>query len=343
MKIITIPKCNKIIKRLKLPNGFIIREAVDEDIIAWENMICQYIPLMIPNPEETLYWEKRRERKKLEITYTIVDNNNQIIAYGYAYEPTCFDLPDKCYIDLVVDKSHTGKGIGRFLYAKLLEWVKSNKQFTTLLARTKENIKQTLKFLEADGGWKAIWYAFNQRLDLSKWDPNSYIINPEEILHKQGLEIVTLYEICDENKDAVLREFYELAKNVSTAIPNPFGIEETWDYKVFRKELDYPGFDPKWIIFAREKNTKKLVAITYIQFKANGEVWTGLTGTLSEYRKRRIASALKVIMTRRAKDVGVKILSTHNDNGNVAMLRINERLGYVKGPASITFEKKLQK
>ena len=343
MKIITIPKSNKIIKGLKLPNDITIRTAVNEDIIAWGKMMCQYETDAKPDPEGSLHREKIRSREKPEITFSAIDSDGKVIGWARAKESNRFQLPSHCWLSIIVDKSRTGEGIGRILYAKLLEWAKTREHFTHLVTDIREDFKRSLAFLNADGGWKDIWHSFNQKLDVSKWDPNSYILNPEEILHKQGLEVVTLYGICNENREAILKEYYDLNMEIWQSIPRAFDVDINKCYEDFVKILDAPTFDPKWFLFAREKSTGKLVGTTDIWFCKNGEVWTGLTGTLSEYRRRGIASALKVIITRRIKDAGVKILGTGNDNGNIPMLRINERLGYIKDPIWIIFEKKITK
>ncbi len=341
MKIITMPKSNKIIKGFKLPDDITIREAVDKDIIAKGDMYHQYETDNKPDPEGALHWEKTRSRKKPEITFSAVDSDGKVIGWARASESNWYQLPSHCWLSIIVDKSRNGEGIGRILYIKLLEWAKTLEQFTHLVTNIREDFVRSLAFLSADGGWKDIWHSFTQKLDITKCEPEKCIPDVVERFYEQGFEVVTLYGIWNENKEAILKEYYDLDVEVCQSIPSPFDVDINKDYEDWIKMFDNPDFDPKWFLFAREKSTGKLVGTSDIWFCKNGEVWTGLTGTLSEYRKRGIASALKVIITRRAKDVGVKILGTGNDNGNIPMLRINERLGYIKDPNWITFEKEM--
>lgn len=60
---------------------------------------------------------------------------------------------------------------------------------------------------------------------------------------------------------------------------------------------------------------------------------TGLTGVLPDYRRRRIALALKQRALAWARSQGVMFVRTTNDSTNLGMLSINERLGFVKEPA----------
>jgi len=65
----------------------------------------------------------------------------------------------------------------------------------------------------------------------------------------------------------------------------------------------------------------------------------GLTGVLPEYRRRGIATALKLRTVRYALDNGIRQIATRNNTRNLAMLRINEGMGFTKLPAWITLER----
>ena len=75
--------------------------------------------------------------------------------------------------------------------------------------------------------------------------------------------------------------------------------------------------------------------------EAPKELHTGFTGMYREYRKRGIATALKVRALGVAKSLGYERIMTWNDSTNAGMLGINYRLGFEKRPAWIDYEKVL--
>lgn len=56
--------------------------------------------------------------------------------------------------------------------------------------------------------------------------------------------------------------------------------------------------------------------------------WSGFTGTVPEHRGRGLAKLVKSVALRRAAEAGVVAAYTSNDDGNPAMLAINDWLGY---------------
>jgi GNAT superfamily N-acetyltransferase len=71
-------------------------------------------------------------------------------------------------------------------------------------------------------------------------------------------------------------------------------------------------------------------------------LFTQLTGVKPQCRRKGIALALKVRAILYAKANGYATLQTENRADNVAMLALNERLGFVREPANIGFEKVLK-
>lgn len=71
----------------------------------------------------------------------------------------------------------------------------------------------------------------------------------------------------------------------------------------------------------------QVVAFTFVE--ADGDrVWSGMTGTLREYRGRGLAKAVKSAALRRARDAGIVTAATSMDDRNGPMLAVNSWLGY---------------
>ena len=70
-------------------------------------------------------------------------------------------------------------------------------------------------------------------------------------------------------------------------------------------------------------------------------LYHNVTGVLPAYRGRGIAMALKLATIAYAQARGSTEIRTWNEVQNTGMLVINDRLGFVRQPAWITFEKSL--
>ncbi|HYN89501.1 MAG TPA: GNAT family N-acetyltransferase, partial [Ardenticatenaceae bacterium] len=68
---------------------------------------------------------------------------------------------------------------------------------------------------------------------------------------------------------------------------------------------------------------------------------TGVTTVRREYRRRHIATALKVRAIRFAREQGAREILTNNDAGN-PMYQLNLKLGFEPQPSWVRVEKKLR-
>jgi GNAT superfamily N-acetyltransferase len=65
-----------------------------------------------------------------------------------------------------------------------------------------------------------------------------------------------------------------------------------------------------------------------------------LTGTRRDYRRRGLATAMKVRNIQLAKKLGVDIIETDNEENN-PMFQLNLQLGFKPQPAYLDFHKKI--
>jgi RimJ/RimL family protein N-acetyltransferase len=82
--------------------------------------------------------------------------------------------------------------------------------------------------------------------------------------------------------------------------------------------------------------------MTYLyEAEREGTIFQALTAVDREYRCKGIAKAVKAFAIRRALDAGFTTIYTDNDSRNLAMISINERLGFQRLPGMITLRKEL--
>lgn len=108
-----------------------------------------------------------------------------------------------------------------------------------------------------------------------------------------------------------------------------------------KRVLKSPTFFPDgWMIATDGKQYVGMSCINLIPADAK-KVQTELTGVLPEYRRKGIATALKVLTIKVAKSYGARIIKTDNEENN-PMYTLNLKLGFKPKPAWLHFEKKLE-
>jgi mycothiol synthase len=85
----------------------------------------------------------------------------------------------------------------------------------------------------------------------------------------------------------------------------------------------------------------RIVGLSYLARRPDGDAEVGDTGVLRDYRRRGIARVLKMMVTRYATEHGIKRVHTDNRADNAGMLAINRELAFVTGEQIVIFEKTL--
>ena len=156
-----------------------------------------------------------------------------------------------------------------------------------------------------------------QCFDAHLWQ--HYIRSSEQ----SGIDFHTLAELGD--TEANRKRLYELNKVCSADIPGrgPFYCYE--EYRAERLQTD--TYTPAGIILAIEGNDwVGMSAVSH--HKEQGFAFNEMTGVLKEYRRRGIATALKVLSIQFAASLGVPTIHTFHAAANAAAIAMNRHLGY---------------
>ncbi len=177
------------------------------------------------------------------------------------------------------------------------------------------------------------------RLDISSFDPSKF---PDESkrLAREGIIITTLFEESKTNPNCY-RKLYDLENEIVIDIPSPKPYTPIPFEEFMRRHIEHPDCMPEGYFIAKSGYVYVGVSSLWRGSEELGDVYQGLTGVKSEYRKRGIAMALKLKVIEYARKQGFKVIKTFNDSGNVGILHVNEKLGFKRQPAWITFMKRL--
>jgi mycothiol synthase len=240
----------------------------------------------------------------------------------------------KLNLILRVHPEFWGSRIGSSLFEYVLTHIKPL-NVEVLQSGAGENWTRAIRFY-ADRGFEEVWRRTESRLATEHFDFAPYL-HLEEQIKTAGIEIKTFSELeFDPSRDTKL---YDLDWMLWQDIP--FGEQiskpsfETWQKEMI---LD-PMFEPDGCLIAVKDN--EFIGYTCFLKNPSGFLIIAMTGVLREYRGIGLATLLKLRGIKYTQQIGNLEIRTFNDAPNTAMLEMNRKLGFVRFPGWIRFERKL--
>ena len=214
------------------------------------------------------------------------------------------------------------QGVGSALLLELSEHARRSGS-TSLWGRVREDDSESMGYAQRRG-FEEVGRDLQVVLDLASIDPS-----PEP---PAGLEIVSIAERPD-----LIQAVFEVETEVAPDMPIPPGQShkpmtfERWS----NFYLEGPGAMPEALVVALVEGE----VVGYAGMRRRGSTSrTGenmLTAVRRPWRRRGIATALKLAQIERARLAGIEQLFTTNDETNAGMREVNRRLGYKPLPAEI--------
>jgi RimJ/RimL family protein N-acetyltransferase len=131
---------------------------------------------------------------------------------------------------------------------------------------------------------------------------------------------------------------WELVQDVPTPAPLTRMSFEQWQKRV----LESPNFIFDGQTIARDGNRYVGMSGLWTSEADPKKLYTGLTGVVRSYRRRGIATAMKVNGICFAQSKGIEVIETDNEENN-PMLDLNKQLGFKEKPAFVCYEKELER
>lgn len=276
--------------------------------------------------------ELQRELKLMperqRMTIWLAELFGEAIGFARVYRLIGSFDPLKWYSEIGVLDPHRAKGIGTQIY-NYVEGYLRNEGAASVTGRVSDEDPLSAGFF-SKRGFIETKRDFEAALDLQS-------IDPQVLNHGRGTAL-DLRTVQEADSPKVRREWHALfeatRKDIPRdAAPTPFSYDEF--HEIF---LTDPEF--LWNVSSFAFNGDKLVAMTYL-YKAEreGVIFQALTAVDREYRGRGIARALKAFAARRALDSGFSTILTDNDSRNLAMISINDWMGFTRLPGMVTLRK----
>jgi GNAT superfamily N-acetyltransferase len=214
-----------------------------------------------------------------------------------------------------------GRGVGSALLAEIAQHARA-RGAGELWGRIRAEDEATLALAERRG-FREVGRERDVLLDLSKVPP----VAPER---PTGITLVTFAERPD-----LIPAVFALDNEVSLDVPS-HGSQEPMAYEHWAREnLEGPGAFPEACVIALEG--EEVVGYTALRRYGAGSprAENRLTAVRRPWRRRGIATALKRTQIEAARAAGIEAIATTNDELNVGMRGVNERLGYEPEPERV--------
>ncbi len=314
-----------------------IRPFTVEDYAALVTINNAVYPEYPETVEEWQHWDEHRD-PKCKWSRWMAELDDQVVGLASYEQSASMYHPRKFGISAAVHPEYQGQGVGAALYDHVMAALTPFEPIS-VRSRTREDQTRSVRFLSTRGFLPGM-REWESRLDVTNFDFSSYA-DVEEQISAHGIVIKTLRELQSDaqHADALGAKLYELEETLALDVPHP-EPHTPMSYEFFEENmLKNPNLLPDAYFVAVHGDTYVGSSALWGSQASADDLYTGLTGVRREYRRKGIALALKLRDIAYAREHGTKIIKTWNESNNHAMLSINERLGFVKQPAWITFSK----
>lgn len=270
--------------------------------------------------------------------YDFVLRDGTVIAFVETFQSQYAYHPQKFEVRIFVHPEHDAPDVRPFVLDTTLDRLR-DRDLIALKSGMLDSIPEAMRFFEQYGFVRTAEEKIST-LDVTQFDPAQF----EEQLARTraaGIEIVLLRDLQARDPNWQ-RKLYDLHIAGNRDIPAtgekrypPF---EEW----LTRQLTSPTFDPDLYFVALDGDT--YAGHSYGSINTEGsrvQFVTGVTAVRREYRRKGIATALKIHIIRLIKTRGVEEIFTTNDSQN-PMYQLNLALGFVPQPTWVRVEKSLR-
>jgi mycothiol synthase len=294
-----------------------------------------------PGLDRGLAWYRQSDQAwdpSLRRVRLVAECDNVVVGWGDVGHMWWAFHPRKFVLRLNVDPAYQQQGIGSQLYGALMNKLAAWNPML-LGAETRKSWPHSLEFLTRRG------FAEHHR----RWESclvlNAARLEPfagaYERMAQQGLEIVTFAEERARRGARFLRDVFDLEVRAQTGEPG-FDLGILTYERFVANEIETGDALDHGSVLALDG--QKLVGVCRLgrQPSVPSQLHIGFTGVQPEYRRRGIASALKLRTVEFGRAHGFAEIRTENDTTNAAMLHINAALGFRLEPPWIILEKSFE-
>jgi RimJ/RimL family protein N-acetyltransferase len=288
------------------------------DIPARVNLYNSIYPEAPTTISQSLEWERLRPSDLISQRLVAV-RNQQVIAVAFCNHKRNADSMDYL-INCSVAHEARGQGIGTDLLRRGIQFAQ-DQNAVRVFAYLRDDDPASMRFAEAHG-FSRLHHGFEVALELESFDANR--LQELNNFHFDAGVILTDLETWGDTLEH-RRALYDLSNEVMRDSPDePFEAR----FEDFLRWLERNTYFASGVRLAMDAN-ENLIGFSWLMFDAETSLadnWG--TGVKREFRRQGLAWGLKLECVRWALDRGAKRLLTGNNETNVGMRMINQRLGF---------------
>ncbi|BDP40156.1 GCN5 family acetyltransferase [Deinococcus aetherius] len=266
-------------------------------------------------------------------TLVALDPDGEVVGVAsYSQNPGAYH-PRRYTLEVAVHPERQGQGIGRALWDALhADLTRHGAEAARVLAR--EDHPVAPGFLTRRGFTGDKRY-FTSSLDLTAFDEAPYRAL-EDRLGARGVGVRSLTELRAAGTPDLAARLHALMSDVRGDVPRAEPATPL-SREVFEEAvLNDPGLLPDAYLVA-EHDGRWIGQTNLFRSEASPDLLTGLTGVTREWRGQGVATLLKLRAIRAGRALGGTLIRTDNASDNAPMLAVNDRLGFVRDPASVSY------
>ena len=264
----------------------------------------------------------------------VVEMAGRPVACGCFGHSDFIDDPDRYWFQVLVPRDGGGTPV-REAYLEFALDALAPRHPSAVLSGMVESYEAQVRFLR-DHGFREIHREHVSRLDLAGFAPEKFS-DTMATVEAQGIALASLADLDDSDWPERLHPIYQRLVADQPA-PDPPRLDTFTEW--IEGVVGSPDFDSSlWIVAC---DGEELVGLSQaaVSPTASTAARFGLTGVERDYRRRGIATALKVELLTVLKSRGVLRIDTNNEENN-PMYRINLGLGFVPRPDWVMYELQL--
>ena len=246
-----------------------------------------------------------------------------------------------CFYTLNLNPKYNNNGYRKLLYKAMLKEVeKINCNLIHTSIYDHPNYIEHKKLLDEEN-FTLVQINREYSCDIRKINFLKY----KPLIKKLELEDINFYDSKNEMKNWPnhYKKLEELTWTYEKDIPIPNNIHrhrESFD-EFLKNQLDYEkNYYAVEIIAVKNEHYIASTDLEYYPKSEPHKAWTGSLGVLRQYRRKGIATALKIKAIEKLLQKGITEIRTDNEENN-PMYKINEKLGFKPVPSSMDYSKKI--